>query len=156
MAKIYLASSWRNQRQQHYVRLLRDAGHEVYDFEHADYADSDADSEEVGFKWSKVDPDYASWDVQDYQKGLLHPVAVHGFQRDIDAMQWADTCVLLLPCGRSAHSEAGWMKGAGKRVMVMIEKLEEAELMYRLFDAVCATEEELLEKLSETEENKSI
>lgn len=148
MAKIYLASSWRNASQQHYVRLLRAAGHEVYDFEHASYSDDNSAAEAAGFKWSDVDKDYTSWTVKDYQRGLGHPIAAAGFQRDIDAMQWADTCVLLLPCGRSAHSEAGWMKGAGKRVLVMVEKLEEAELMYRLFDAVCGTEEELLQLLN--------
>ena len=30
--KIYLASSWRNERQPELVRTLRQAGHEVYDF----------------------------------------------------------------------------------------------------------------------------
>ena len=32
MAKIYVASSWRNQHYPEVVRRLREAGHEVYDF----------------------------------------------------------------------------------------------------------------------------
>lgn len=32
MAKIYVASSWRNVFQQDVVGILRDLGHEVYDF----------------------------------------------------------------------------------------------------------------------------
>ena len=32
MAKIYVASSWRNVFQQDVVAILRDLGHEVYDF----------------------------------------------------------------------------------------------------------------------------
>lgn len=149
MSKIYLASSWRNNDQQRFVGLLRDAGHEVYDFEHASYdaGNISGDSQSVGFHWSHVDSEWQQWTVSDYQTGLLHPIAEHGFQRDIDAMNWADTCVLLLPCGRSAHAEAGWMKGAGKRVFVMVEHLEEPELMYRLFDGVCATADELLSVL---------
>lgn len=149
MSKIYLASSWRNQDQQRIVKLLREAGHEVYDFEHASYdASNQAGSrEQAGFTWSKVDPDYQQWTVADYQQALKHPIAEYGFQRDLDAMNWADTCVLLLPCGRSAHAEAGWMKGAGKRVFVLVEHLEEAELMYRLFDAVCGSPQELIAKL---------
>ncbi|EGN58125.1 hypothetical protein PRBRB14_26570 [Hallella multisaccharivorax DSM 17128] len=149
MSKIYLASSWRNKDQQRIVRILRDAGHEVYDFEHASYNDHNINGfcGSVGFHWSLVDKDWQQWDVKQYQKGLQHPVAERGFQRDIDALKWADTCVLLLPCGRSAHTEAGWMKGAGKRVFVMVEHLGEPELMYRLFDGVCGSEEELLEKL---------
>lgn len=34
MAKIYVASSWRNQHQPQVVSFLREQGHEVYDFRH--------------------------------------------------------------------------------------------------------------------------
>lgn len=34
MAKIYVASSWRNQYQPQVVRFLHEQGHEVYDFRH--------------------------------------------------------------------------------------------------------------------------
>lgn len=44
--------------------------------------------------------------------------------------------MLVLPCGRSAHTEAGWMAGRGKKVVVYIPKMEEPELMYKLFDRV--------------------
>lgn len=45
-------------------------------------------------------------------------------------------CLLVLPCGRSAHTEAGWMAGMGKRVIVYIPEMQEPELMYKLFDEV--------------------
>ena len=32
--KIYVASSWRNERQPDVVQALRNAGHDVYDFRH--------------------------------------------------------------------------------------------------------------------------
>ena len=51
------------------------------------------------------------------------------------------------PCGRSAHTEAGWMKGAGKRVVVYIPEVQEAELMYKLFDLVSGNLEEVNEYL---------
>ena len=54
-------------------------------------------------------------------------------------MEWADTCVLVLPCGRSAHTEAGWFAGAGKKVIAYIPEMMEPELMYKLFDAVTDT-----------------
>ena len=78
---------------------------------------------------------------------LHHPLAERQFQADIDALTWADTCVLVLPCGRSAHTEAGWMAGAGKRVLAYIPEMLEPELMYKLFDAVAGSLEELVEKL---------
>ena len=40
------------------------------------------------------------------------------FRNDIEAMEACDTCVLVLPCGRSAHTEAGWFAGRGKKTMV--------------------------------------
>ena len=36
----------------------------------------------------------------------------------------------------SAHTEAGWMAGSGKRVIVYIPEMQEPELMYKLFDKV--------------------
>lgn len=57
---------------------------------------------------------------------------------------WADACVLVLPCGRSAHTEAGWMAGKGKRVVAYIPKMEEPDLMYILFDKVVGSIEGML------------
>ena len=62
-------------------------------------------------------------------------------------MEWADACVLVLPCGRSAHTEAGWMAGRGKKVVVYIPKMEEPELMYKLFDKVAGTLDEVIKAL---------
>ena len=56
---------------------------------------------------------------------------------------------MVLPCGRSAHTEAGWMKGAGKRVIVYIPEMQEAELMYKLFDLVSGNLEEVNEYLKQ-------
>ena len=63
------------------------------------------------------------------------------------ALQQADTCVLILPCGRSAHTEAGWMAGAGKRVIAYIPEMIEPELMYKLFDKVVGNLDDLIQSL---------
>ena len=55
--------------------------------------------------------------------------------------------MLVLPCGRSAHTEAGWMAGAGKRVIAYIPEMVEPELMYKLFDAVVGNLEDLLKSI---------
>ena len=65
----------------------------------------------------------------------------------MDALEWADACVLVLPCGRSAHTEAGWMAGRGKKVVVYIPKMEDPELMYKLFDKVAGTLDEMIKAL---------
>ena len=84
------------------------------------------------------------WTFEEYAEGLKHPLAEQQFNADIFAMEWADTCVLVLPCGRSAHTEAGWMAGAGKRVIVYIPEMQEPELMYKLFTTVVGDIDQLL------------
>ncbi len=140
MARIYVASSWRNKYFPEVVTRLREAGHEVYDFRNPPHGGT-------GFHWTDVDPDAPNWTYAQYAEGLRHPLAERQFQADIDALTWADTCVLVLPCGRSAHTEAGWMAGAGKRVLAYIPEMVEPELMYKLFDDVAGSLEELVEKL---------
>lgn len=135
--KVYVASSWRNEHQQEVVQKLREVGYEVYDFKHP--------QGEAGFKWSNIDENWQNWSMQEYKEALNHSYAQFGFNRDFDAMKEADICVLCLPCGRSAHLEAGWMKGAGKRVVAYIPPTEkiEPELMYGLLDGIATDLNEL-------------
>lgn len=70
------------------------------------------------------------------------------FDDHFKAMSDADTCVLLLPCGRSSHVEAGYMAGAGKRVYVYDTSIHVTpELMYLTFDGYFHKEKDLLEAL---------
>ena len=140
MARIYVASSWRNKYFPEVVACLREAGHEVYDFRNPPHGGA-------GFHWTDIDPNAPEWTYAQYAEGLHHPLAERQFQADIDALTWADTCVLVLPCGRSAHTEAGWMAGAGKRVIAYIPEMVEPELMYKLFDGVAGSLEELVGKI---------
>ena len=112
------------------VEELRKMGFEVYDFKHP--------HGDFGFQWSDIDPDWQNWEMVDYRYALNTDYARFGFNRDFDAMKAADICVLCLPCGRSAHLEAGWMKGAGKKVIAYInpDVRIEPELMYGLLDGI--------------------
>ena len=83
-----------------------------------------------------MDENWQEWQPEEYIRNLTHPVAEKGFKADLDAMLWADTCVLVLPCGRSAHTEAGWFAGKGLKTIVYMPEKQEPELMYKLFDAV--------------------
>jgi hypothetical protein len=139
--KIYVASSWRNQLQPAVVTTLRKEGHQVYDFRHPKEGDN-------GFHWSEIDPAWQKWTPTNFISALNHPIAHSGFQSDFSAMNWADACVLVLPCGRSAHLEAGWFVGRGKRLVILIDDPNfEPELMYKMAFAVCTTCEETLRYL---------
>lgn len=126
--RIYVASSWRNDSQPAVVEALRACGHEVYDFRNPRPGDT-------GFAWSTIDPDWLAWKPAPFRTALDHPIARAGFKSDFDAMKWADTFVLVLPCGRSAHLEAGWATGAGKPTAILLhEDKFEPELMYLCAD----------------------
>lgn len=134
--KIYVASSWRNPYQPRVVELLRQLGHEVYDFRNP--------TPHTGFSWSEIDENWEQWTTDEYLEALKHPTAERGFNSDFDAMKWADTCVMVLPCGRSANTEAGWMKGVGKNVFVYQPIPQEPELMYKIYDAIWVGEHDII------------
>ena len=64
MAKIYVASSWRNVFQQDVVGILRDLGHEVYDFKNPPHGNG-------GFQWSDIDPDCRTGQQSNIEKHLI-------------------------------------------------------------------------------------
>lgn len=113
MNKIYVASSWRNPGQQTVVKALREQGHEVYDFRNPEPGNH-------GFHWSDIDPNWQNWDGPGFIKGLESDIAVGGFHLDWHAMDWADLCVMVLPCGASAHLEAGFFCGAMNKQLAIL------------------------------------
>lgn len=144
--RIYLASSWRNPHQPRIVELLRAAGHEVYDFRNPSTGGPPT-TVEAGFSWREIDPDWVYWTPEQYVAAMSHPAAVRGFLADKAGMDWADTCVVLQPCGPSAALEAGWSAGSGRDVITHVAGMREADLMYKLGRCFTLTDERLLEEL---------
>lgn len=138
--KIYVASSWRNTRQPAVVEALRAAGHEVYDFRNPAPGNH-------GFDWRDIDPDWASWTPEQLRDALQHPIAERGFTSDMEALEACDACVLVMPCGRSAHLEMGYAVGALKATAVLWEEPAEPELMLKMCNALCTSLEELVAKI---------
>lgn len=136
---VYLASSWRNLEQPRVLKVLKDGGHRVCDFRNPTLTDK-------GFAWSDIDPEWKTWAADRYRAQLHHPLAEHGFRLDMSALEQCDACVLLLPCGRSAHLEAGHAAGAKKRLVIYTRDGEEPELMYKM-GRVVLTDAELLAAL---------
>lgn len=145
--KIYVASSWRNQTQPFLVDALERQGYEVYDFRNPRPGDT-------GFHWSDIDPAWKTWTPDEFKQALSHQVAVDGFNSDWGAMRWADVCVLVLPCGRSAHLEAGYFVGAGKPLHILLSD-GEPELMYRMATGVHPHAVSLLKALREADPSPS-
>ena len=126
---IYVASSWRNDYQPMVVKALRKVGYEVYDFK-------SPKGDDYGFHWSEIDGGWQKWNFEEYINALNHPLSESDFKSDMDALEWADVCVLVLPCGRSAHLELGWSIGKGKRTAILHHSAQqiEPELMAKMVD----------------------
>ena len=143
--KIYVATSWKNTRQPGVVTALRNAGHVVYDFR-------EPKTGVKGFKWSDVNAGWKEWSPAEYREALTHPLAQSGFDKDFKAMQWADAFVLVMPCGRSAHLEAGWAIGQDKPTCILLcdkqdpDDKQDPELMYKMA-SLALNEAELMEWL---------
>ncbi len=87
----------------------------VYDFKHPFNGIK-------GFAWGDIGLNPATCSAKEYRDAVTtHPRAAQGFVADFRAMEWADVCVLVLPSGRSAHTEAGFMAGRGKRTLVLTQ-----------------------------------
>lgn len=126
---VYVASSWRNPIHIAVCAALKASGVAHYDFKNPEGG--------TAFHWSHVMPSYnhETCDEKEYLEALTHPVSEAGFQADFAAMEKADACVLVLPCGRSAHLELGWFVGQGKRTAVLLDgPVVVPELMYKMVD----------------------
>lgn len=184
MSRIYVASSWRNPYQPNVVEALLTWGHAVYDFRRDCRIDVDVPHAAgflkdrlpppidggtppaTQFAWSDIDPKWKEWKPSTYRECLMTARACQGYVGDLRGMEWADTCVLCLPAGNSAHIEAGYMKAKGKRLIiywqsdyrsVSAEQTDpktgettgfkkwdfEPDLMYLLADNLCIGEAEL-------------
>jgi hypothetical protein len=140
---VYVASSWRNLYQPGIVVALRRLGLHVYDFRAPE-------PRAAGFAWSSIDPGWQNWTPAQWRAALAHPVAQAGYANDRAGMDMADCCVLVLPCGRSAHLEAGYMAGQGKPVYTLALENVEPDLMHLLLGPpshLCATMNELFDTL---------
>lgn len=147
--RIYVASSWRNALQPAIVESLRAAGHEVYDFRNPAPGQKGFAWRDCGGKAAEDGPGTGAKTIPAYLEAIRSDRALDGFRYDKGAMDWADTCVLVLPCGRSAHLEAGFMAGEGKDTYILLhEDKFEPELMYLLNTSICTGIDEIIDLMA--------
>jgi nucleoside 2-deoxyribosyltransferase len=145
--KIYVASSWRNELQPKVVAALRAAGHEVHDFKQQEEPGPGPQGSALP---SMDDLSQMRLEPAHFRKLLdQHPLARTLFDKDMGALRASDACVLVLPCGRSAHLELGWAVGAGKHTVALLQGECEPDLMYKMVDRLCVSLEEVVQALAE-------
>lgn len=115
--RIYVASSWRNKVQPKIVGELLALGHRVYDFRHPPAG--------TAFGWSQIDAaytgkSYAPEEAVRVSFMLEHPLAQAAYRSDAGAVEACDLCVMVMPCGNSAHLELGMAIGLGKKTAVLM------------------------------------
>ncbi len=144
--KLYVATSWRNSHFDGLVMELTRSGYEVWNWRKPPTGGNGFGGQDVGMA------DYQHGDkvaIPTYRNMLRQPAAQAGFASDLAGMNWADVGVLLLPSGRSAHLEAGWMAGRGKTVHYLCYETVEPDLMILALNGkICETTDQLLHVLA--------
>ncbi len=125
--KIYIASSWKNaERVKILAGMLRVKGHDVDAF-------CEARKGRTIFNFHEV----PGADLHNGITMLKEPIVKKAFTEDKKWLDWADAVVMLLPCGKSAHLEAGYAKGQGKKLFIMGEfPAGEYDVMYGFADGL--------------------
>ncbi len=137
--RIYIASSWRQADSVRELALvLREDGHEVYAF-----------CEDGAGHYSFDMRDIPGGPAMTARQALDMPEAGLAFAADKGGLDWADTCVLLLPSGRSSHLEAGYTVGQGKELFILDHEQAPGQwdVMYGFAQRVVDLVEELVEAL---------
>lgn len=133
--KIYLASSWKmKDTVMVLANILRNDGHNVDSF-------CDDTAVRISFNWSELTEimkkegvDISQLDAIEMMK---HWRVKEAFEEDKKWIDWADALIMLMPCGRSSHLEAGYAAGRGKKVYIIggFEK-GEFDTMYGFADGM--------------------
>ena len=135
---IYLIGSLRNPKIVESANVLREAGHEVFEDWHA--GGPEADDE-----WMRYERERG----RTYQQALAGYHAQHVFDFDKYHLDRADAGVLILPAGKSAHLELGYLIGRGKPGFVyMPEEPDRYDVMYLFCTKICFSLQELIDSLT--------
>ncbi len=136
--KIYIASSWKNENVCiEAAKRLRNNGHEVDCF-------CDTSTGRFVFSFAQL-PDISIHDgisIMDTEE------VKKAFLEDKKWIDWADVLIVILPCGKSAHLEAGYAKGTGKKLYFVGEfQKGEFDVMYGFADGLYRTLYEVIKCL---------
>lgn len=148
--RIYLASSWKNvEAVRGIAELLRMKGHEVFDFTDPTIRPKGMDN--FAFEASLIAG--RPREEIEWLEFLDWPATKRAFACDKAGLDWANTIVMILPCGRNAHLEAGYGVGQGKDVFIFGKLPKgEYEVMYRFATGCYRTEQfmDLVDRLKLT------
>jgi len=144
MTLLFVSGSLRNSRVPGIAQALRGIGYEVFDDWHA--AGPRADEH-----WQS----YEEMRGHSYAEALGGWAAKHTYDFDLYHLKRADAGVLVLPAGKSAHLEFGYLIGQGKKGYVLFDESSPNadgfrwDVMYQFAAGVFFSLEEMLGALDE-------
>jgi len=127
--RVYVAGSFKNAEMVREIgKMIRSCGYEAYVF--CDTGERTYDLSQqfrTQYDLSTVTPNLV------YQIPELYHIGI----RNLDELTQCDALVLVLPCGRSAHLEAGWMVGRGRPVYAVGPMVKgEFDAMYVMMNGI--------------------
>lgn len=129
----YLIGSLKNPQIPVVAQALRAEGYEIVD----DWYAAGPDADDIWRDYERA----RGHDLKDALNGIH---AKYAFMMDREQLQWSDFGVLVLPAGKSAHLELGWMLGQGKPAWILFDKEPERfDLMYKFATGIATSVEEL-------------
>ena len=146
--KIYIATSWKMEGVAKAVaQRLRTEGHEVDCF-------CDPSSGRYVFHWTEFVNTEEELQKYDALSFLADHRTQRAFREDKGYIDWCDAVVMIHPCGKSAHLEAGYAKGSGKKLYMWGRfPMGEFDVMYGFADGIFRLDnfEKLLEAIAKAE-----
>jgi hypothetical protein len=125
--KIYVASSWKN------AELCKNVGETLRKMGH----DIDVFCEERKGRTIFSFDDVPNANFHDGITMLQEDIVQKAFAEDKKWLDWADAVVMILPCGNSAHLEAGYAKGQNKKLYIVGDFPQgEFDVMYGFADGL--------------------
>jgi len=134
--KIYIASSWKNKTWViDLAEELEKLGFEVDAF-------CRSSDKRYAFHWSELVDNEDDLKYYDAIEMLADGRTKRAYREDKKWLDWANVVVMLMPCGRSSHLEAGYAVGQGKRLYIYGEFIKgEFDVMYGFADGLYRTEQ---------------
>lgn len=142
--KIYLASSWKNEFLLKNIKYFLKNGGNAVDL----FCDLSGNARKFIFSFDLLGDIKRENNITIRQ----HSVIENAFLENKKWIEWADLCIMVLPCGKSSHLEAGYAKGIGKKLIIFAPTgfpLGDLDVMYNFADYMCCTFEDLDLKLME-------
>jgi hypothetical protein len=135
--QIYLIGSLRNPAITTLGNALRAEGFSIFD-------DWMAAGPEADDYWR----DYEKGKGHSYKEALAGAAAKNVFQFDKTHLDESEAAVLVMPAGKSAHLELGYMAGSGKNTFYYMEdEPERFDVMLQFCTRVCFGYDDLMEAL---------